>query len=44
MSDGILEYLEFTENNGQRPVLFGYIPHILYRGAIDVFDVEIVSL
>lgn len=39
-----LEYLEFAKNNGERPVLFNYVPHILYRGAINVSDVEVVSL
>ena len=39
-----LEYLEFAQNNDERPVLFNYIPHILYRGAIDVSNVEIVNL
>ena len=39
-----LEYLRFAKNNGDRPVLFNYIPHILYRGAIDVSNVETVNL
>ncbi|MDJ0636266.1 MAG: hypothetical protein QNJ34_24005 [Xenococcaceae cyanobacterium MO_188.B29] len=39
-----LEYLRFAKNNGERPVLFNYVPHVFYRGAIDVSDVEVVSL
>lgn len=39
-----LEYLQFAKNNGERPVLFNYVPHVFYQGAIDISDVEIVSL
>ena len=39
-----LEYLRFAKNNNERPVLFNHVPHVFYRGAIDVSDVEIVRL
>jgi hypothetical protein len=29
-----LEYLKFAKNNNERPVLFNYVPHVFYLGAV----------
>lgn len=38
-----LEYLNFAKANNEQPLLFQNLPHILYRGSINIYDVEIIS-
>ena len=37
------EYLKFAKEAGEQPFLFNYVPHILYRGEMNVSSVEIVD-
>lgn len=39
-----LEYLEFAKSNGERPVLFNHVPHIFYRGIIDISEVQAIGI
>ncbi|MES2216529.1 MAG: hypothetical protein V4481_04520 [Patescibacteria group bacterium] len=39
-----LDYYKEKFDAGERPLLFHHIPHILYKGAIDVTGVEIIDL
>ena len=42
--EATLKYLRFAKNNDERPVLFNHVPHVFYRGTIDVSNVEVVNL
>lgn len=39
-----IEYYIDTINNGRNPLMFHLVPHILYKGNIDVSDAKIVKV
>lgn len=38
-----LEYFKECKGSGRRPMIFGHVPHILYRGTVDITGVPIVE-
>jgi hypothetical protein len=37
-----LEYWKFTKAAGEAPFLFNFVPHILYRGTIEIQDLDLI--
>ncbi|MBM5789990.1 hypothetical protein FJZ23_02815 [Candidatus Parcubacteria bacterium] len=44
MPEATKEYYKGTIEKGERPLLYHRIPHILYRGTIDITDLPIISV
>ena len=38
------QYYQERQEQGKRPLLFVYIPHILYKGSINISDVEVINV
>lgn len=41
---GTLEYYEFAAKNGKRSLQFHLVPHIFYKGEIDISGLEIIEV
>jgi hypothetical protein len=40
----MIDYYKKCAENNKKPFLFVFIPHILYRGSLDVSDCEVVEI
>ena len=38
------EYYKFSFHNGKKPLLFQFVPHVLYNSSLNVEDLEIVEI
>ena len=43
LPDAARQYFEREKSAGRRPLLFGFVPHVLYRGQIDISKCEVIE-
>ncbi len=44
LSQKTINYYESSYKNNERPLLFNYVPHILYKGSINISKLEIITV